>query len=219
MNEIKLKSGRILQVIQDENPESPRTWDNLGTMVCWHRNYELGDNHKFDDNDDFMRTLANADDDSEESDQELLTKINQTHVILPLYLYDHSGITMNTEGFSCRFDSGQVGWIFCSLEKATENWPGYKTWEDTMPDWHNPGQQITLREATERCLEGEVKTFDQYITGDVYGFKLIERKDCIYCGVNHERELDSCWGFFGDDIKENGILDHLSEEDQPLDQP
>jgi hypothetical protein len=24
---------------------------------------------------------------------------------------------------------------------------------------------------------------------------------------------DSCGGFFGDDIKENGILEHLSEED------
>ena len=29
-------------------------------------------------------------------------------VILPLYLYDHSGITMNTCGFSCPWDSGQV---------------------------------------------------------------------------------------------------------------
>lgn len=33
-------------------------------------------------------------------------------VILPLYLYDHSGITMNTCGFSCPWDSGQVGWIY-----------------------------------------------------------------------------------------------------------
>ena len=35
-------------------------------------------------------------------------------VILPLYLYDHSGITMNTCGFSCPWDSGQVGWIYAS---------------------------------------------------------------------------------------------------------
>ena len=30
-------------------------------------------------------------------------------VILPLYLHDHSGLTMNTSGFHCPWDSGQVG--------------------------------------------------------------------------------------------------------------
>ena len=32
-----------LEVVQDTDPESPRTWDNLGTMVCFHKRYELGD--------------------------------------------------------------------------------------------------------------------------------------------------------------------------------
>ena len=31
---------------------------------------------------------------------------------LPIYKYDHGGITYNTTGFSCSFDSGQVGHIF-----------------------------------------------------------------------------------------------------------
>ena len=35
---------------------------------------------------------------------------------LPLYLYDHSGITMNTGGFSCSWDSGQMGWIYATKE-------------------------------------------------------------------------------------------------------
>ncbi len=34
------------------------------------------------------------------------------YVILPLYLYDHGGITMRTNPFSCPWDSGQVGWIY-----------------------------------------------------------------------------------------------------------
>ena len=32
-----------LKIVQDTDPESPRTWDNLGTMVCFHKRYELGD--------------------------------------------------------------------------------------------------------------------------------------------------------------------------------
>ena len=39
---------------------------------------------------------------------ELFSLVEQMEgmVILPLYLYDHSGITMNTTGFSCPWDSG-----------------------------------------------------------------------------------------------------------------
>ena len=32
-----------LEVILDTYPENPRKWDNLGTMVCSHRRYDLGD--------------------------------------------------------------------------------------------------------------------------------------------------------------------------------
>ena len=31
------------EIIQDTEPESPRERDNLGTMFCKHRRYNLGD--------------------------------------------------------------------------------------------------------------------------------------------------------------------------------
>ncbi|GHV34412.1 hypothetical protein FACS18949_10420 [Clostridia bacterium] len=31
-----------------------------------------------------------------------------------LYLYDHSGLTINTTGFPCPWDSGQIGWAYVS---------------------------------------------------------------------------------------------------------
>jgi phage/plasmid-like protein (TIGR03299 family) len=43
-----------LEIINDNCPESPRSWDNLCTMVCWHRRYDLGDKHDFDDVDEFL---------------------------------------------------------------------------------------------------------------------------------------------------------------------
>jgi hypothetical protein len=35
--------GYKIKIVFDEDIWSPRDWDNLGTMVCWHRRYKLGD--------------------------------------------------------------------------------------------------------------------------------------------------------------------------------
>ena len=131
-------------------------------------------------------------------------------VILPLYLYDHSGITMNTGGFSCQWDSGQVGWIYADYDAIKE------TYGEVTPD--------TIVRA-ENLLEAEVKEYDYYLTGQCYGFKL-------YKG---DAETDSCWGFLGEinDVAKyireflpsecENIIDALKfqydiEEDEYLDQ-
>ena len=31
-------------ITQDRNPQNPRKDDNLGTMVCFHKRYDFGDN-------------------------------------------------------------------------------------------------------------------------------------------------------------------------------
>jgi len=51
-------------------------------------------------------------------------------------------------------------------------------------------------------LESEVNTYDNYITGNCYGFQLYKDGE----------QIDSCWGFLGDtdDIKED-IKAHLEE--------
>ena len=46
-----------LKVEQDDMPESPRAWDNICSMVCWHSRYDLGDKHNFDDVDEFLQHL------------------------------------------------------------------------------------------------------------------------------------------------------------------
>jgi hypothetical protein len=45
-----------------------------------------------------------------------LTEQIQGLVILPLYLYDHGGITISCSPFSCPWDSGQVGWIYADYD-------------------------------------------------------------------------------------------------------
>ena len=50
----------------------------------------------------------------------------------------------------------------------------------------------------EQYLKGEVETYDQYLTGDVYGYKVYEVSECDH-GHEHKNELDSCWGFYGEE--------------------
>ena len=116
---------------------------------------------------------------------------------LDLYLYDHSGITMSCSDFGDRWDSGQVGWYVITKEEAMKNFGG-----------------INAEHWRERCREhirGEVKVYNQWLAGDVYGFALYEyapQEDADEIDEDDMDRIDSCWGFFGSDILENGIAEY-----------
>lgn len=187
----KIRSGnKILRIFQDDYTENPRLeFDNLGTMICFHKNYKLGDKHEYDSSD------YNSWDEVEKA---IINNENPA-VILPLYLFDHGGITMKTTPFSCNWDSGQVGFIFISKEKVREV-HGVKRISSE------------LKERIKNYLESEVKTYDQYLTGDVYGFTVSEVETCNK-GHEHEEEIDSCHGFYGENPFENGMIDCIEDEE------
>lgn len=171
-----------ITIKQDSNPESPRKWSNMGTMIAFHGRYALGDEgHGFDTED------YNGWDDMEAG---IRKQFGRDAIILPLYLYDHSGITMNTTGFSCRWDSGRVGFIVAGLDKVRECF-GIK--------------RVTAkqRQRAVESLVSEVAVYDQYLTGDVYGF-VVEDDD--------GNVVDSCWGFYGSDPFKNGMSDHFTPD-------
>lgn len=59
-------TGELVRVHieQDITPENPRyDWDgNIGHMMCWHRDYQLGDykENSYSDNLDFLNNLLRA---------------------------------------------------------------------------------------------------------------------------------------------------------------
>ena len=175
------KKGLQLRIMYDEHGDGPREWDNLGTMVCWHDRYTLGDEQP------------------ECSPEEWITDYPESnYFILPLFLYDHSGITISCAPFSCGWDSGQVGYIYVSKEAIRKEWKVQKI-----------GPK--LRKTIVDNLEGEVKTYDQFLTGEVFGYEVYKIHNCGECGKEDEEFVDSCWSFFGDNWKKNGIADHLGE--------
>lgn len=226
----KRMSTRV-QIKHDECHESPREWDNLGTMVCWHNKYTLGDEQPDETSCEWRTNLAigvcpRLEDIIDYWDNEGYDKLRDDHthgeaigvischveelvflvlekhfVILPLYLYDHSGITMSTEQFSCSWDSGQVGVIYCSLEDARAYYVR------TEANWDTVAGNKTMRQEVVENLKSEVSTYDQYLTGDVYGFVREEEVDGEW------KEIDSCWGFYGNDPATNGMSDHFDVEE------
>lgn len=168
---------KTLTIEQDIDPESPRSWDNLGTMACAHGRYNLGDKEAD------LTPITKHCDSWKEVKRRLITE-EGAKVILPLYLYDHGDLTISTQPFSCPWDSGQVGFIYITKAKLHQEFPSWK--------------RITKqrREKLEKYLRAEVEVYDQYLTGQVFGFII---KD-------EGKETDSCWGFFGEDV--DGIAEH-----------
>ena len=179
-----MKDNKVLQIFQDEWTDSPREWDNLGTMAIFHRRYSFGDPVDFS-SDDF---------DSWTEMEDYIKKDLNAAVVLPIYMYDHSGITINTTGFNCPWDSGQVGFIYVTKQKLKEEYSVKRITKDVI-------------KKAEKVLLDEVETMDQYITGDVYGYQVIKRS--VEDGIFVEEILDSCSGFYGDDIETNGILEYV----------
>mgnify|MGYP003466085841 CR=1 FL=1 len=183
METYQLTNGKTLEVIHDEfTDNNPRVdFDNLGTMVCFHNRYRLGD-----EQDKYSQRNYT----SWEQLKKAIIKNENVAVILPIYMYDHSGITIRTTPFDCRWDSGQIGYIFISKEKALYEYGGKRVTK-------------ALRDRLTGYLINEVEVYDQYLRGDIYGFKLLNSE-----GV----EEDSCWGFYGSDPMENGMMEHIDGE-------
>jgi hypothetical protein len=243
-----------VRVVHDEDPANPREWENPGTMLCWHRRYNLGDENPWKDRspeeaflglvdaerpgfEDEIETWFEAEDEAiyeKTKDRQLRDSLRETlgrqrrdkigqafeelYVALPLYLYDHSGITMSGQPFSCPWDSGQVGFIYISRKKANENYggPAFAAKDQT---WNEDKQKAAIAQ-----LMIEVKVFDQFITGAVYG-RQVEK--LVYAFEQPEEEVEAtnndlpwehadmdCYGFFGYDPKESGILEDLPPEVQ-----
>jgi hypothetical protein len=104
------KVGETLTVslVHDEDCGSPRDYDNLGTMVCWHRNYHLGDTHDYQHPDTFLEWFRTQ-------------PGNRKAVLLTVYMFEHGGVALSTGDFGDPWDSGQVGWIYALPERIRED--------------------------------------------------------------------------------------------------
>lgn len=221
-NQIEYNNYNI-EITQDSDLESPRDWYcNLGVMVCFHKRYILGDSkeeklsiseiwNKYGTSKEEREIILHFIKDRPLSEIKYIFNLYNSYAdlieheelkhptkqwpeklfALPLFLYDHSGITIKTTPFSCSWDSGCIGYIYTTKEKLEER-----------------GLNDLTESEIYEALKQEVKTYDQYLTGDIYHYSIL----------NSENEvIDSCGGFYGfdDTLTEcKAIIDQLNNKEE-----
>lgn len=154
--------NHTIEIFHDEHCENPiQTWDMLGEYYCWHRRYNLGNSNRF------------------ETPAEVITFARQSRSLLfNLYMYEHSGINLSISNshypFNDRWDAGQLGFILVDRQKALKEFGENRLTKQ-------------LKQKIYNIIEKEVKTYNQYLAGEIYGYV-----------VSRDNEpVDSCWGFYG----------------------
>jgi hypothetical protein len=215
--------GFTINVIVDDNPSDPTDWDLLGDYYFKKIQFGLQKSKTFETFNQLMEELALEVDptlqikmdywgcmgkgysklrkkysiqewgtkvpaESEEKIHQLITdSFNKNYVYLPIYKYDHSGIKLQTTPFTCKWDSGQIGFVIVSKEKIKK-------------EYNKRVINKKLIEEVIEILESEVDIISDYVSGNIFGYTIIDplKSDTI---------IDSCWGFYGTDWKNNGLLE------------
>lgn len=128
-----------------------------------------------------------------ETDIKKLKKEFGAAVLLPIYMYSHGGDTISTTGFSCPWDSGQVGWIFA-------------TTEDICKEYNCKRVNEAIRRRVAQLLDGEIETYAQYIRGEVYRYELFDKTG---------NQTDACRGIYGFDYTKeevNRLIDRHAKQ-------
>ncbi len=185
-----------VRVLGDDMPgESPREWCPFGTFYTDHPDYISPDEwprryHSVTYQvaaDLGIRPAPERDRDGrfiqhdtfEDNPARMIEKARKAgHIVLPVWLYDHSGRTYQaaeSNPFTCRWDSGCVGFVFASADTIRREF-GVK--------------RITraIRAKAENLLKQEVDTWSHWAGGDVWGYVVEDE---------HGDTQDSCWGFIG----------------------
>lgn len=222
----KLKSGNILRIIQDQNAESPndRGNDNI-FLVYEHRQFTVK-REGFEPRDIFDY-INNKDIDDEISGESPF--IN--YFIFTVYVYIYSGVSLSLSNTEYPFTD----------QFLTK----YNQWDVSTSGFVliKKNQELTKDQAMIDA-QGLVDTWNQYLSGDIYGFQILKPYKTytisenkleeyqeykpyrmgstniipidVLKSISDEKEeyeeIDSCWGFYGSNLKTNGILDHINDK-------
>lgn len=194
-----------LKITQCDSLSNPREWDILGTFAGRnHRRYLIGDvGHTAEVTEAKLKALydggyiAQSTFErlellapvcfSEEHTNWIDSKFEEFYIFHNVYMYDHGNVVFSTTPFSCKWDSSLAGIIYASKSKVREEFQV---------------KRITKKivERIEDILKGEIETYSQYTSGDMYQFQLLD---------DDGNEIDSCGGFFGSDPEVNGMADYV----------
>jgi len=167
-----MHAGLTVNIYLDENSESPRTWDNLGKLILFGR-------HAYMEVNELDRQYRPADYSGWSEFSEAIVADFPGAEILPVFRYEHGIVLYRTTGFSCPWDSCQVGFIVCPRESILKEFSAKRV-------------TANLRGKVREVLKSEIDTYSTWASGDVYGYVVTD-----VCNNSINLDGDSCWGFYG----------------------
>jgi len=199
-----------VEIVLDKSPINPyKDWDMLGTIVSWHPDYDIGEKVEFEH--------ANSIVDPMDGPQRY-TLIDNTgsamgfmHAAVSYQLGDavrvgagvHLPILMwadgslNTEHLGCVIGPRLVGYIYVTKDRLKD---------EALAD--KPVDKV------KEILAAEVKVYNSYHMGDCWGVKVYDNCEC--CGQSKPSPTDSCWGYYGADLDDTGIVGFVHEIDDTI---
>ncbi len=110
----------------------------------------------------------------------LITSKNKTYkdigeglgakVILPVYMYDHSGLALSTYSFSSYWDSGQIGFIFLD-EKGMS--------------------RFKSKDIAEKYLQSLIENLSLISQGLIYEYNILDEEEIVYGGIGFLSEEEA----------------------------
>lgn len=200
------KGAYLLTVQPDDFFPNPRREDeNFGTLICFHRRYELGDKREFKDSDDLIHYL-------------FIRSSGEKNISEKEYLYERMMARLEDESEGVYPSTAQIkamnNYLMSEIQKGFVVLPVYlldhsglamsttdfndrwdsgqvgiifvsndKIKEEYEVDFIEP----VLRLQVEERLKEEVAEYDAYLRGECYCFELYEDGELVH----------SCGGFTG----------------------
>jgi len=180
-----------LKIERDEFGESPDSWQDTNIFLVYdHRQFDVkrkGFEPRaiYDHLNAKEIIVKNERGDELETYQDDLDPKYEDYYIFGVDAYIHSGVVLSLtddRDFPDRqWDVSTTGYILASKQE-------YKD------------EEIARNGA--KCL---IDTWNQYISGDVWGYQVVKETTCNCCNNTKEEFVDSCWGFYGlEECKEQG---------------
>jgi hypothetical protein len=188
----EIRNGLTIKIFQDDCPEGPDSWgDNNLFLVAFHRDFWVKGPKTKAGY--FLITKEEARDYLEHDGKDVDEDGNETEMLPDYHIFP---LSAHIHG-GIRLYLGHIS----------------KDWDNSLlglvavskKEWPD-------RAKAEEAGESLVSTWNDYLDGNIYGFMIQDAQD---------RDIESCWGFYGDYDKEGGallearaIVDHITNKGQ-----
>jgi hypothetical protein len=170
-----------INIYADDNSSSPDEWGDDGLfLVGFHRDFTV---KRYGITSDITQFLLSGEEDEDALSPSELNKAKELRMdyhIFPLSAYIHGGVSLSLSRKKYPFNDGfDSCYLGAVFVKKTE---------------------AKTRKQAEKMALNLVNIWNMYLNGEVYGYMISKE--------GGDAEFGECWGFYGHDCKESGLLEN-----------